>query len=1159
MEVLKNFVTEKTPESENASHEIHDEDTRKVNQEWRNSNFGLKTNHVPKIDMRKFDGKDPITWILQMEQFFDLHNVPHTQKVRIASLYLEPNQFVWYRWLCSRKSLVTWTIFTEEMIAHYEDTRSNTFFSQLINLKQKGSVTEHIENFQRLNIKVTDIPDEHLIDVFIGTLKDNIQHEVRLWEPKSLENAFKVARNVESKNMAMATRRTNPNIYRENNAPSSKTPQPTRLTPQQLEERKAKGLCFNCDSKYSKGHKCGEKKLFYIDCEEEEEQEQEPSQDENVEAISSEELTPTISCNALAGISTPQTLKIEGYIKKKKVIVLIDSGSTHNFIHYKLAKDLNCFVYPAPEFQVMIADGGTINCSGKCNKINLTMGEYVMNSPMIAIPMGGADVVLGIQWLQSLGTVAFNFQELFMKFSLEGKEIELRGITGKPGKVISSNGMTKLLKKGHQGIIAQLCSLDVQTSKPSIPQDLQRIIDKHSKVFEDIPKGLPPTRNHDHEIHLIPGSVPPNIRPYRYPYAQKSEIEQLVEEMLEAGIIRPSQSWNVMPREMELVLLQEGRPLAFESRPLKGNLHKPIYEKEMMAILHALKKWHPYLIGRHFKVKTDHDSLKYFLEQRLSSEEQQKWVTKILGYDFEIVYKKGKQNVVADALSRKDEDVEAFLCAISIIQPDWIIEARDEWKNDEKVWTLIQRLQQDSSASDTFTWKNDSLWYKDRLYLCKNSQLKQKVLLELHTSPVGGHSGFLKTYHRVKKDFFWDGLKTDVQRFVAECLVCQQNKVETIKTPGLLQPLSIPSQRWEEVSMDFITGLPKSEGKSVIMVIVDRLTKYAHFCALSHPFKASTVATAFMETVQKLHGSPKIIVSDRDPIFTGHFWTELFSCLGTQLAHSSSYHPQSDGQTEIVNKCLEGYLRCFVSDKQTQWFKWLPLAEWWYNTSFHTATKMTPFMALYGYHPPSITSSLKEKSKVQAVEDHIENQQQVLQILKDNLTMAQNRMKQQADQHRSERSFEVGDWVFLRLQPYKQMSLKQAKKDNKLSPKYYGPYKVLQKIGTMAYKLELPASSRVHPVFHVSCLKKVIGDKIPVQTILPELDEEGKIILEPEAITDTRIRQLRNRSISEYLIKWRKLPAEDSTWEDESFIQKHPELLKHCRQHLSQGEGHVKP
>jgi hypothetical protein len=184
IEGLKIFIIERTPESENVSHEIHDEDTRKVNQKWRNSNFGLKTNHVPKIDMRKFDGKDPITWILQMEEFFDLNNVPHTQKVRIASLYLEPNQFVWYLWLCSRKSLVTWTIFMEEMIAHYEDTRRYTFFSQLINLKQKGSVTEHIENFQRLNIKVTDIPYDHLIDVFIGTLKDNIQHEVHLWEPK---------------------------------------------------------------------------------------------------------------------------------------------------------------------------------------------------------------------------------------------------------------------------------------------------------------------------------------------------------------------------------------------------------------------------------------------------------------------------------------------------------------------------------------------------------------------------------------------------------------------------------------------------------------------------------------------------------------------------------------------------------------------------------------------------------------------------------------------------------------------------------------------------------------------------------------------------------------------------------------------------------------
>jgi len=151
--------------------------------------------------------------------------------------------------------------------------------------------------------------------------------------------------------------------------------------------------------------------------------------------------------------------------------------------------------------------------------------------------------------------------------------------------------------------------------------------------------------------------------------------------------------------------------------------------------------------------------------------------------------------------------------------------------------------------------------------------------------------------------------------------------------------------------MDFIIGIPKSEGKSVVLVVVDRITKYAHFCALSYPFKASTVSTSFMETIQKLHGNPKIIVSDKDPIFTGNFWTKLFSCLGTQLGHSSSYHRQYDGKTEIVKKCLEGYLRCFVTKKQTQWVKWFPLAEWWYNTSFPTIEKMAPFMEIYGYHP----------------------------------------------------------------------------------------------------------------------------------------------------------------------------------------------------------------
>jgi hypothetical protein len=193
------------------------------------------------------------------------------------------------------------------------------------------------------------------------------------------------------------------------------------------------------------------------------------------------------------------------------------------------------------------------------------------------------------------------------------------------------------------------------------------------------------------------------------------------------------------------------------------------------------------------------------------------------------------------------------------------------------------------------------------------------VLSELHATPTAGHSGFTKAYDRVKCSFFWDGMKHDIRKFVAECEVCQRNKGETIKSPGTLQPLPIPPAIWKDISMDFITGLPKSGNKSMIMVVVDRLSKYAHFCALPHPFTASTVAQIFMDHIFKLHGMPHSIVSDRDPNFTSNFWQELFKLQGTQLHLSSAYHPQTDGQTEVVNKCLETYLRCFASEKQHQW------------------------------------------------------------------------------------------------------------------------------------------------------------------------------------------------------------------------------------------------
>jgi hypothetical protein len=183
------------------------------------------------------------------------------------------------------------------------------------------------------------------------------------------------------------------------------------------------------------------------------------------------------------------------------------------------------------------------------------------------------------------------------------------------------------------------------------------------------------------------------------------------------------------------------------------------------------------------------------------------------------------------------------------------------------------------------------------LYLSKQSNLKSTVLSELHATPIAGHSGFTKTYDRVKRSFFWDGMKQDIHNFVTECDVCQCNKGEIVKTLGTLQPLPIPPAIWKDISMDFITGLPKSGNKLVIMVVVDRLSKYAHFCALQHPFTASTVAQIFMDQLFNLHGMPHSIIYDCDPTFTNSFWQELFKLQGTQLHLSTAYHPQTDGQT----------------------------------------------------------------------------------------------------------------------------------------------------------------------------------------------------------------------------------------------------------------------
>jgi hypothetical protein len=436
------------------------------------------------------------------------------------------------------------------------------------------------------------------------------------------------------------------------------------------------------------------------------------------------------------------------------------------------------------------------------------------------------------------------------------------------------------------------------------------------------------------------------------------------------------------------VLMQEGRPLAYLSQGLKGkSLYLSTYEKELLALVMAVIKWRHYLLGHTFVIRTDQQALKYLLEQKIGTPAQQKWISKLLGYDFSVENKRGRENRVADALSRvlineeetipgvvieaevgdkesesktnanaddtdanieditesgsvSEEDVlqQIQLQAVSTIRANWVEELKKTYPEDPLFKALTQQFQEGTLNTTKFNLQNGLIFYKGRLHLGNLTAIQQQILHQFHSSPLAGHMGNQKTYSKIKREFYWPGMKTDICTFIRECDIRQRNKVENIHQTGLLQPLPIPSQVWTDVSMDFIDGLPTSHGKDVILVVIDRLSKYAHFLPLSHPYTANTVAQIFLDQIFKLHGLPKSIVSDRDKVFTSNFWRDLFRLSGTDLLLSSAYHPQTDGQTEVINRSLEGYLRSFVGDRPRDWLRWLSLAEWAYNTYVHTST-----------------------------------------------------------------------------------------------------------------------------------------------------------------------------------------------------------------------------
>ena len=468
------------------------------------------------------------------------------------------------------------------------------------------------------------------------------------------------------------------------------------------------------------------------------------------------------------------------------------------------------------------------------------------------------------------------------------------------------------------------------------------------------------------------------------------------------------------------VLMQEGRVIAYGGRQLRVHeKNYPTHDLEPAAIVFALKSWRHYLLGEKFELFTDHKSLKYLFSQKDLNLRQQRWMEFLASYDFEIAYTPGKRNVVADALSRKrlslsplfverqslefismfdfrpSVDLVPGLLASLEVRPTLLGRVGEAQQDDPQLVEIVEKLKGGESSSHLRRYTlDDKGWLRrdNRLCVPQDEDLRKAILDDAHRSKMTIHPGGDKMYKDMKRVFFWAGMKKDVAEYVARCLVCQRVKAEQKKPGGLLHPLEVPLWKWESISMDFVDGLPRSrKGNTGIWVIVDRLTKSAHFIPVKSKRTAPWLASVYIKEIVRLHGIPSSIVSDRDPIFTSEFWKSLQEAVGTQLCLSTAYHPQTDGQTERVNRILEDLLRLCILDFGGTWEEHLPLVEFAYNNSFQSSIGMAPFEALYGRPCRSPTCWWESTDKILLGPDMVRETSEKIDLIRRRMKAAQDR------------------------------------------------------------------------------------------------------------------------------------------------------------------------
>ena len=657
------------------------------------------------------------------------------------------------------------------------------------------------------------------------------------------------------------------------------------------------------------------------------------------------------------------------------------------------------------------------------------------------------------------------------------------------------------------------------------------------------------------------------------------------------------------------------QPVGFISHTLSPQERNwPTHDREMHALIYALTSWRHYLQGRlPFVAYTDHQALRHFGTQPKLSSKQIRWMGRIQQFPCQIAYLPGKDNVVADALSRRPDldgrggeeppppplnfvpvaaadfdrhygrqpaaaatSVDAQPAAppasrirvqrVAAIQSARVqLSARTQavvkrGYTEDPVAVKLVELTCSDAGHPPYLWADDHLWYlassddvavpvERRLYVPDVAELRATLLSEHHDPACAGHLGRDKTLEALSRQFFWPGMARDVAEYVSTCRECQAVKASSARPAGLLQPLPPVANKWEWITMDFITALPTStSGHDSILTIVDRCTKFAYFIPTTTTVDAPETAQLFLHHVFCHHGLPKIITSDRDTRFLSKFWNAVMKGLGTQLRHSTAFHPQTDGQSERANRTVEDMLRCTCQDMPKNWDKQLPLVQFAYNNSKSPSTGYTPFYLMSGCHPvtpasllvpavaPAVSvsaaaggESAAAPAEVPAATAFLSRMDAALASATENLAKARERQRVNADRHRRHVKYEEGDEVMLSTE---NLQLAARSVQRKLAPRFIGPFRIEKVLTDTTVRLVLPASMKIHPVFHVSLLRLFkTSERFPSDQ-RPSRRRPAAVIVDgtPEFIVERFVAERTHHGRQQFLVKWRGYPLHDAEW-----------------------------